>query len=283
MASSSCGVKTAMALESIARADDPRLAAYTRLTDAELLRDRGLFVAEGRLVVRRVLEDDRFTVESMLVNDAALRDLAAPMARLDASVPVFLCPTDAFLALTGFNLHRGCLALVRRPAVTPLAALVAAATTMVALDAVANADNVGGILRNAAAFGADGVVLGPTCCDPLYRKAIRTSMGAALQIPFTRCEPNEWPEALIRAREAGFTIVALTPRQPSETLETFAARPRRKKIALVVGAEGSGLTPAIEAAADHRVRIPTTTRVDSLNVAVATGIALYRLNQNPEP
>jgi len=266
-----------MSVERIDRRDDPRVDAYRHVRDADLLRNRGVFVAEGRLVVRRVLEDRRFAVESLLVNDAALGDLAAPIARLDAGVPVLVCPTSAFVDLTGFNVHRGCLALVWRPPPTPVEQVIAGTNTLVVLDGVANADNVGGIFRNVAAFGAGGVLIGPTSCDPLYRKAIRTSMGAALQVPFARCSGEEWPGALARARAAGFAIVALTPRAPCEPLDEIAERLRGRRVAIVVGAEGAGLSPDVEAAADCRAKIPISARVDSLNVAVATGIALYRL------
>jgi tRNA G18 (ribose-2'-O)-methylase SpoU len=268
-----------VSIERLERAGDNRLEKYRNVRDADLLRAHSLFVAEGRLVVRRVVEDGHFDIESVLVNDAALRDLGGAIGRLDGAIPVYVCPTDLFRDLTGFNLHRGCLALVRRPPPTPLPSLLACAATIVVLDAVANADNVGGIMRNAAAFGAGGVVLSPTSCDPLYRKAIRTSMGAALLVPFARCDDAGWAGLVADIRDAGFTVVALTPREPSIDLDALAARRRPPKVALVVGAEGTGLTPHIEAAADHRVRIPTTDRVDSLNVAVATGIALYRLGR----
>jgi tRNA G18 (ribose-2'-O)-methylase SpoU len=155
--------------------------------------------------------------------------------------------------------------------------VIASAQTMIVLEGVSNADNVGGVFRNAAAFGAGGVLLSPTCCDPLYRKAIRTSMGSSLRVPFTRAGDQDWPGVLTRVRAAGFTIVALTPREPAETLDAFAARPRASRVALMVGTEGAGLTPAVEATADHRVRIPIGDRVDSLNLAVAVGIALYAL------
>src|SRR6185295_3279766 len=150
--------------------------------------------------------------------------------------------------------------------------LLATARTVIVVEGVTNPDNVGGVFRNAAAFGADAVLLSPTSCDPLYRKAIRTSMAAAIRVPFARAV--DWPGALTQVRAAGFTIVALTPREPSETLEAFASRPRPARLALVVGAEGAGLTPAVEATADHRVRIPIGDDVDSLNLAVAVGIAL---------
>jgi tRNA G18 (ribose-2'-O)-methylase SpoU len=158
-----------------------------------------------------------------------------------------------------------------------LASVLRPATTLLVLEGVSNADNVGGIFRNAAAFGVDGVLLSPTCCDPFYRKAIRTSMGGVLSVPFARCD--EWPDALLHVRATGFTIIALTPREPSEPLNAFAQRTRPTRIALVAGAEGAGLTPAVEATADHRVRIPLTRGVDSLNVAVAVGIALYSIRR----
>ena len=267
-----------MAIERIDCANDRRTAAYRDLSDADLLRARGVFVAEGRLVVRRTIEDSRYEVESVLVNEAALRDLAAPIERLDPSIPVLVCRARDFARLTGFDVHRGCLALVRRPPATRVAALIETASKVVVLDGVANADNVGGIFRNAAAFGVGAVILGPTTCDPLYRKAVRTSMAATLQVPFARARDDEWPAALDAMRARGFTVVALTPREPSEALDLFAARPRPARIALVVGAEGHGLTPSVEAAADKRVRIPISDGVDSLNVAVAVGIALYELN-----
>ena len=157
----------------------------------------------------------------------------------------------------------------------PAAALVGPAKLVVALDGVGNADNVGGVFRNAAAFGVDAVLLGPTCCDPLYRKAIRTSMAATLRVPFSRVD--DWAAALALLRAAGFAIVALTPREPAEDLAAFAARPRPGRVALLIGAEGAGLTSESEAAADYRVRIPIRPDVDSLNLAVACGIALERL------
>src|SRR5262249_40130935 len=143
---------------------------------------------------------------------------------------------------------------------------------LLGLESIANADNVGGIFRNAAAFGVDGVLLSPACCDPFYRKAIRTSMAATLRVPFARADP--WPQPLVRLREAGFTIVALTPREPATRLDQFVASAQQGKMALLVGNEGEGLTLAAEHAADVRVRIPIAPGIDSLNVAVAVGIAL---------
>jgi tRNA G18 (ribose-2'-O)-methylase SpoU len=267
-----------MVVDRIHSAGDPRVALYRGLRDGELVRSRGLFVAEGRLVVRRVVEDGRYRVQSLLVNDAARRDLESTIAARGVDVPVFVCDAEALAGIAGYDVHRGCLALVHRRPDTPPGELIAAARTLVVLEGVSNADNVGGVFRNAAAFGAGGVLLSSSCCDPLYRKAIRTSMGATLRVPFARAGADEWPSVLTRVRAAGFTLVALTPREPSETLEAFAARPRALRVALIVGTEGAGLTPAVEEAADYRVRIPIAADIDSLNVAVAAGIALHALS-----
>jgi tRNA G18 (ribose-2'-O)-methylase SpoU len=253
--------------------DDPRVADYRHVSDAELVRRRGLFVAEGRLVVERLIERGGYVLRSVLVSDAAQRQLERVLSTID--VPVYVCDPEAFLRLTGYNIHRGCLALAERPAPRPLSGLLAAARRVLVLEAIANADNVGGAFRNAAAFGADAVVLSPTCCDPLYRKAIRTSMAATLRVPFARAD--DWPSALGALRAHGFTIAALTPRAPSEDLAAFAARPRPERLAIVAGTEGAGLSEETEAVADVRVRIPIARDVDSLNVSVAIGIALYGL------
>jgi tRNA G18 (ribose-2'-O)-methylase SpoU len=256
---------------------DLRLDDYRQLLDPDLARRRGLFIAEGRLVVARVLADSRFRIRSLLLNDAARRALAPDLASLNDAVPVYVCEAGAFQEITGVNVHRGCLALVERPRPGTLDEVLSGARLVVALDAVANADNVGGVFRNAAAFGVDAVVLSPTTCDPLYRKAIRTSMAAALRVPFARA--HGWREALERLRAAGFTVAALTAREPAETLDDFAAEPRPPRLALVLGAEGSGVGPESEALAHRRIRIPTRPEVDSLNLAVAAGIALARLSR----
>ena len=271
-----------MAIATVLRGD-PRVAAFRAVRDGDLLRSRGLFVAEGRHVVRRVVEDGRYRVEAVLVNEAALRDLEPAIAALDPDVPIMVCASESFEDIAGYDVHRGCLALVHRPPPASVDAVTLASTLLVVLEGVSNADNVGGVFRNAAAFGADGALLSPTCCDPLYRKAIRTSMAATLRVPFARAGADDWPGVLTSVKAAGFTIVALTPRQPSETLAAFTSRPRPARIALLLGTEGDGLTEEAEAAADYRVRIPIAGGIDSLNLAVATGIALYSLNREGYP
>jgi tRNA G18 (ribose-2'-O)-methylase SpoU len=255
----------------IDRFDDPRLGDYRSLSDGELLRRRNRFVAEGRLVVGRLVESGH-RVDSVLLNDASFQALEADLSRLPQEVPIYICATGEFAALTGFNFHRGCLALAERPKDRPLGDFLHGTDLLLVLEGVADADNVGSAFRNAAAFGAS-VALSDTCCDPLYRKAIRTSMGSVLRTPYARM--RDWPDDLAVLKREGFTLVALTPREGAVDLATCAPRQPLRRLALLVGSEGSGLTAAAEAMADLRVCIPIRGDVDSLNLATATGIALY--------
>ena len=262
--------------------DDPRLADYRMIRDPDLVRARQVFLAEGRLVVERLLAADRFTIRSLLLSDATYAALTSTLAHAAVEPTVFLCRRDDFLGLTGMDIHRGCLALVERPRPSTVDEVLAGASTVIVLEAVANPDNVGGIFRNAAAFGVDAVLLSPTSCDPLYRKAIRTSMAATLRVPFARAAP--WPDALVTLREAGFEIAALTPRRPSQTLAHYIKGSQPARLALLLGAEGAGLSGEAEKMADIRIRIPIAPDVDSLNVAVAAGIALAQLTaRSPGP
>jgi tRNA G18 (ribose-2'-O)-methylase SpoU len=274
MPSSVAKIKDTM-VERIESAQDPRIAAFRGVADPDLVRGRRQFIAEGRLVVRRVVEEKRYRVRAVLVNDAALAQLEGALATLPSHTEMYVCDTAVFGALTGYHIHRGCLALVDRPEPRPLETVARdAGASVVVLEGVGNADNVGAVFRNAAAFGCGGVVLSPTCCDPYYRKAIRTSMGAVLGVPFAIAA--EWPDALHAVRDAGFTIAALTPREPAVTLDALV-RQRPPRVALVAGTEGAGLSAEVEALADVRVRIPIADAVDSLNVATAVAIALSRL------
>jgi tRNA G18 (ribose-2'-O)-methylase SpoU len=259
--------------------DDPRVASYQHIHEPDLVRRQGRFVAEGRLVVERLIEcaldAGQYVIESLLISDAALAGLQPQLARL-GDVPTYVCRAAAFRQLAGLNLHRGCLALARRPAERCVTQVTRDARTLVVLEAIGNPDNVGGIFRNAAAFGVDAVLLSPGCADPLYRKAIRTSMAASLRVPFAVIAP--WPDGLRDLRASGVALVALTPQPAAEPLESVAGRRRPERTALLFGAEGPGLTAEALAHADLRVRIPMTTAVDSLNVAVACGIVLSRLS-----
>ena len=248
-------------------------ADYQHVGDHRWLTGQGLFVAEGRFVVRRLLESRRFRIKSILVTPAALQGLAGA---LDSDTPVYVVEQEALNRITGFNFHRGCLALAHRPQETAAAGRLDEARRLLALEGVGNPDNVGGLFRVAAAFGVGGLLLDPGSADPFYRKAVRTSMGAVLEVPFERV--TAWPTALGRYRERGFDIVALTPREDARPLLDYVTggAPARR-IVVMVGAEGAGLTEEALAQATERVRIPTSPSVDSLNVTVAAGIALAQL------
>lgn len=254
--------------------DDSRLELYRLLAAPARLKAAGLFVAEGRLVVRRLLASPRFRTRSVLVTPAAAGSLADILP--SAGVPVLVIPQALMNDVAGFNIHRGCLALAERPPAVLLDALTLdTATRLLVLEGVNNPDNVGGLFRSAAAFGVDAVVLGPSCGDPLYRKAVRTSMGAVLTVPFADAGP--WPAALAWLSGRGFGLVALTPAAEALPLQEVSWPER---VALLAGAEGPGLTPAALAATGVHARIPTTDRVDSLNVTTAVSIALYALSSS---
>jgi tRNA G18 (ribose-2'-O)-methylase SpoU len=258
-------------------ADDSRLSDFRSVSDPELARTRGIFVAEGRLVVRRLLTASSFRPRAVLVTPSALEALEdALLARPD--IPVYIVPKDVMDGVAGFNFHRGCLATGERPPRVDWRSCVARARQAVVLEHVGDADNVGAIFRSAAAFGAGAVLIGPACADPLYRKAIRTSMGAALTLPFADADADSWPATLRDLTADGWAVVALTPAADAMPLRDFTSMTRPPRVAIVLGHEGEGLTEAALAACEYRVRIPIRASVDSLNVATAAAIALYELS-----
>ena len=252
--------------------DDARVADYHHLLDPARLVERGLFVAEGRLVVRQLLNLPRWQLHSILLTAATAENLGDVLSLTKA--PIYLVAQALMNEIAGFNIHRGCLALAHRAPVSGLPDLDRISTgplsRVLVMEGVSNPDNVGGLFRTAAAFGVDLVVLGPSCGDPLYRKAIRTSMAATLVVPLVTAP--QWPGAITDLKIDGFTVAALTPHPPAVPLSDL---PRQAKLALVVGAEGDGVSEAAMAASTLRVRIPMTTAIDSLNVTVAAAIAMY--------
>jgi tRNA G18 (ribose-2'-O)-methylase SpoU len=279
-------------------ADDPRLSGYTAVADERGLGRRGEFIAEGRFVVSRLIEGGRHELCSLLVNDAALNALAPQLVGLTA--PIYVCAPRFFEALTGHHFHRGCLALAKRPPSADALELSAGARSLVVLDRVADADNVGSVFRSALAFGVDAVWLGPGSADPLSRKAIRTSMAASLRVPFATLRADwatpgsaasdprgasdasrgaRWPDCLDRLREQGVELFALSPREPATELRESLRGHDAAPFALLIGTEGEGLSAEVEERATRRVRIAMQPGVDSLNLGVAAGIALHSLSR----
>ena len=262
----------------ITDASDPRLADYVSLTDVALRRrtepERGLYIAESQKVIRRALRAGH-RPRSYLMAQRWVEDLADLVERAEnENIPVYVAAHDVIEARTGFHLHRGALASMQRPELPTVAAVISAARRVVVIEDVVDHTNVGAIFRSAAALGADAVLVSPRCADPLYRRAIRVSMGTVFQVPWTRIDP--WPAGVDELRGAGFTIVAMALTDESVELDELAgAAPDR--LALVVGAEGDGLSVRTLAAADVTVRIPMAGGVDSLNVAAASAVAMWAL------
>jgi len=254
--------------------DDGRLAAFRGVGQPDSLVESGVFVAEGRMVVRRLLESSRVETQAVLVTEAAVAALL-DLISTRPSLPVYVVSQEVMNSVTGFNFHRGCLALGVRPRARDWREIAAGARRLLALERVGNVDNVGGIFRNAAAFGVDGVLLQSDCADPLYRKSIRTSMAASLSVPFARVEP--WPQALEDLNSSGWVTVALAPSHTAAPLREIAAAVAGRPVVVVLGHEGDGLTREALEACSHQARIPMATGVDSLNVATASAVALYEL------
>ena len=253
------------------------LRDYTSLKDVQLRARRepaeGLFLAEGVEVIRRALAAGH-RPRSFLLSPARAGELADELTGVPADVPVLVAPVEAFARLTGVDLHRGALASMHRPPQRDVAGLLAALgpgpRRLVVLEDVVDHTNVGALFRSAAAFGVDGVVVSPRCADPLYRRSVRVSMGTVLHLPWARA--TDWPGDLDLLRGNGFTVAALALAEEAVPLGAFAP-PQR--LALLLGTEGDGLSRRALARADVAVRIPMDERVDSLNVAAASAVALW--------
>jgi tRNA G18 (ribose-2'-O)-methylase SpoU len=265
-------------VERIADPADPRLTDYVGLTDVALRSrtepEQGLYLAESDKVIRRAL-DAGHRPRSLLLAERWLEPLAGLVAEVAAAgAPVWTGPPGVLEAVTGFHVHRGAIAAMHRPPLRPVADVVAGARRVVVLEDVVDHTNVGAVVRSAAAIGADAVLVTPRCADPLYRRAVRVSMGTVFQVPWTRIAP--WPDAIDGLREAGFVVAALTLTPDAVSLDDFAAA-APERLALVLGTEGDGLSAAATARADVAVRIPMAGGVDSLNVAAAAAVALWAL------
>ena len=279
--------------------DDPRLDAFARLTEAQLRSklepERALFIAESGKVIERAFAGGMEPI-SLLMEEKWVEPMApliAAMEKVHPELPVFVAPREELARLTGFELTRGALGAFRRPPLPTVADVVRDARLVAVLEDVTNHTNVGAIFRSAAALGMDAVLVSPACYDPLYRRAVRVSMGTVFQVPWTRIGAGEAPDrpgegrwsetGLPELSEAGFTCAAMALSDdsvtPDELSAALAAREEATgepaKLALLFGTEGEGLAPATIARCNYTVRIPMAHGVDSLNVAASSAVAFY--------
>jgi len=263
-------------IERIGSADDERLADYRDLTDVALRRvlepEGGLYMAESAKVIARALAAGH-RPRSVLVQEKWLPDVRV-LGDAHPDTPIYVVESDVAERLTGYAVHRGALAAMHRPQLPSVADVVAGARLVIVLEDIVDHTNVGAIFRNCAALGADAVLVGPRCADPLYRRSVRVSMGTVFQVPWTRLP--EWAEARGLLHEAGLHLAALALADDAVGLDDFAAH-RPEHVALLLGAEGDGLSRRALAAADTVVTIPMAGGVDSLNVAAASAVAIWAL------
>jgi tRNA G18 (ribose-2'-O)-methylase SpoU len=254
--------------------DDPRIADYRKLKERHLNAEGARFVAESERVVRRLLASG-LPVWSLLATPtrlAALTDVVGAAAEPAPRFPVYTAPQEVMDRIAGFHVHRGCLAIGERPAPRPVPA---DARVVVAVEDLVDVDNLGAVVRNAAAFGADALLLSPRAADPFYRKAIRVSLGSVFTLPVIRLQ--RWPDDLVALRrEHGFALIGGVLREGAVPLPRLVPPP---KAVLLLGAEGPGLSAAAIAACDQLVTIPMSPGADSLNVATAGAVMLYHLSR----
>jgi len=250
---------------------DPRLDDFRELADADVRPDRrGVVIAEGINVVERLARSP-YPMRAVIGVPSRIESLREPLAGVD--VPAYCVDKWVLSDVVGFRVTRGVIASALRPAAPDVASLLRTAQRIAVLEALNDFENLGALFRNAAAFGVDAVLLDPRCADPLYRRSVRVSMGHVLRVPFAEL-PGAWPRSLATVRDAGFDLLALTPVASAELLSRVVPPPRW---AVLLGAEGHGLSEAAMAQAARRVRIPMADGVDSLNVATAAAVAFAHL------
>ena len=257
---------------------EPGLEPFRSVRDRDLAGRADLFMVEGEVALRVLVAHGRFDLEGLLLSERRVQSLRPLLSELPDHVPVYVIDHDATEAVVGFKMHRGIMGCGRRrPSPSPeqlLSGLVGEHMRVVLTEAVSNTDNMGGIFRNVAAFGGSAIFVDQQSCDPLYRKAIRVSSGQALALPF--CRGAEILGMIAAVQAAGFTVAALTPHEQALPVKDW--RPP-ERVALLVGAEGPGLTEAALMAADCRLSIPMAATVDSLNVATSVAVAMHTLQR----
>ncbi len=260
----------------------PELDLFARLTQAQLRNrlepEKGIFIAESPKVIGTAL-DAGYVPVALLMERRQLAGQAQSILARCGEIPVYTGDRELLAQLTGYALTRGVLCAMRRPTLPTVEALCTGARRVAVLENIVDSTNVGAIFRSAAALGMDGVLLTPSCCDPLCRRAVRVSMGTVFQIPWTYLgeDPAHWPHpGLERLRELGFCTAAMALGE--RTISIADPRlARMEKLAIVLGTEGDGLAPATVAGCDYAVKIPMSHGVDSLNVAAASAVAFWQL------
>jgi tRNA G18 (ribose-2'-O)-methylase SpoU len=261
---------------------DPRVSDYFTLTDVALRTkvepERGLYLAESEKVIRRALAAGH-RPRSFLMAQRWLTDLSDLVAQAESDgVPVYFAQHPVIEAMTGFHLHRGALASMHRPALLAPQVLLKNASRVVILEDIVDHTNVGAVFRSAAALGVDAVLITPRCADPLYRRAVRVSMGTVFQVPWTRI--HRWPEGVQVLREHGFTVAAFAFGDGAISLDDLVAN-QPDRLAMIFGTEGDGLSRLAVKGADLVVKIPMAGGVDSLNMAAASAVAIWALRPHP--
>ena len=263
---------------------DPALDVYVRLTGAQLRNrlepSKGIFIAESPTVIEVAINSGCEPI-SILTEERLINGAVAGIIEKCGDIPVFTADRELLTKMTGFELTRGALCAMRRPALKSVEELVRDARRIAVLEEVADSTNIGALFRSAAALGIDAVLITPTCCDPLCRRAVRVSMGTIFQVPWTRIgdEPSDWPILGIeRLRKLGFKTVAMALTDKSVSIDDPRLR-EEEKLAIILGTEGDGLSQSTIASCDYTVRIPMKHNVDSLNVAAAGAVAFWELTK----
>ena len=259
---------------------DPRVAVYRIVRDPELVRTSDVFLAEGRLVLRALLDTWPALIQSLLVTEVGLSALGDETSQLAHDTQIYVVEPAVMTDIGGIRFHQGCIAAATRPTLPPIEEFLATGKVparLIYLDGVGNPDNVGTLLRSALALGATGAVVGPKCASPLYRKALRASMGAGLKLRWTTVDDHN--RLIFALASEGIDLMALTPTVGAQSLEEYLAGPNTTSAwCLAIGSEYEGVSSTMERAAKKKLRIPMSAGTDSINLAAAAAIALYRLN-----
>ena len=267
----------------------PELDVFVRLTGAQLRNklepEKGIFIAESPTVIEVALqagcEPIALLTDERLLSGEAVQKIISHCTEKNPDFPIYTAEREVLSGLTGFELTRGALCAMKRPALPSVEELCKDARRIAVLEEVTDSTNIGALFRSAAALGIDAVLITPTCCDPLCRRAVRVSMGTIFQVPFTRIGETaaDWPEAgLARLHALGFKTAAMALTDESVSIEDENLK-KEKKLAIILGTEGDGLKKATIAKSDYTVKIPMSHGVDSLNVAAAGAVAFWQLTR----